>query len=106
LLQNYCNAGLTLLPPSIQSLQGQLIVQSRVRKGWSMTGMAIMAKKKPTTGKPPDDDTDQVRIRVSTAFKAWLQEYADHRQLTLTDTIVQALIKDAKSEGFKVAPKR
>jgi uncharacterized protein (DUF1778 family) len=71
-----------------------------------MTGTATMAKKKSAAAKPPEDDTDQVRIRVSTAFKAWLQEYADHRQLTMTDTIVQALIKDAKSEGFKVAPKR
>jgi uncharacterized protein (DUF1778 family) len=71
-----------------------------------MSGTATMAKKKATETKPPDDDTDQVRIRVSSAFKAWLQEYADHRQLTMTDTIVQALIKDAKSEGFKVAPKR
>jgi len=70
-----------------------------------MTGTAAMAKKK-AAPKPADDDTDQVRIRVSTAFKEWLQEYADHRQLTMTDTIVQALIKDAKSEGFKGAPKR
>lgn len=71
-----------------------------------MTGTATMAKKKAAAPKAPDDDSDQVRIRVSVAFKAWLQEYADHRQLTMTDTIVQALIKDAKAEGFKAAPKR
>jgi uncharacterized protein (DUF1778 family) len=64
-----------------------------------------VAKKK---AKPvePDDGSDQVRIRVSPAFKTWLQAYADHRQLTMTDTIVQALIKDAKAEGFDPPPKR
>jgi hypothetical protein len=72
-----------------------------------MGTVATVAKKK---AKPADtipaDDSDQVRIRVSSPFKAWLQEYADFRQLTMTDTIVQALIKDAKAEGFKGAPKR
>jgi hypothetical protein len=71
-----------------------------------MSGTATMAKKKAAVTKPSEDDSDQVRIRVSSAFKIWLQEYADYRQLTMTDTIVQALIKDAKSEGFKTAPKR
>jgi hypothetical protein len=71
-----------------------------------MSGTATMAKKKAQAHRPPDDDADQVRIRVSTAFKAWLQEYADYRQLTMTDTIIQSLIRDSKAEGFKAPPKR
>lgn len=71
-----------------------------------MTGIATMGRKSSQETKPSDDDSDQVRIRVSTAFKTWLQSYAEHRQLTMTDTIVQALIKDAREAGFEPAPRR
>ena len=43
---------------------------------------------------------------VRPAFKEWLQDYANMRQLTMTDTIVQALIEDAARRGFKAPPKR
>lgn len=71
-----------------------------------MTGIATMGRKSTQATKPSDDDSDQVRIRVSSLFKLWLHEYAEHRQLTMTDTIVQALIRDAKEEGFQAPPKR
>lgn len=55
----------------------------------------------------PDSATpDQVRIIVSLGFKDWLKRYAEHRQLSMTDTIVQDLIRGAKAEGFEPPPKR
>jgi hypothetical protein len=47
---------------------------------------------------------DQVRIRMSSSFKEWVEQYADHRHLTMTDTLIQALIQDAKANGFEVPP--
>jgi predicted phosphoribosyltransferase len=71
-----------------------------------------MAKKRAKAEGPEDaanlgsEGEEQIRIRMSPGFKAWLQDYANFRQLTMTSTIVQALIRDAKAEGFDPPPKR
>jgi hypothetical protein len=61
----------------------------------------------PEASRDPDSERgDHVRIVASGKFKEWLVRYADSRQLTMTDTIVQALIRDARAEGFETPPKR
>lgn len=48
-----------------------------------------------------------IRMRMTPDFKDWIEELADHCQLTMTSTITRALIAHAKREGFaKPAPKR
>lgn len=76
-----------------------------------MSTVTTVAKKKvaPKGSKPahpePEGD-DQVRIRMSREFKAWVQRYAEFRHLSMTDTFIQAIIRDAKAEGFDPPPKR
>jgi hypothetical protein len=71
---------------------------------------AVMAKKKSKPAgpaKPSGASDDFIRVRMTGAFKQWLEEYAEFRNLTVADTVTQALIEDAKSNGFiKSAPKR
>ena len=57
---------------------------------------------------PPAGDgrADQIRVAMTPEFKAWLQDYANSRQLTMSDTVVQALIEHAARKGFKSPPKR
>lgn len=74
-----------------------------------MSTAGIMAKKraKPAAAPAPEpagEAEDQVRIRMSKDFKAWVQRYADFRHLSMTDTFIQALIRDAKAEQFGEAP--
>ena len=65
-----------------------------------------MAKKKPAP-KAAESKEDFIRIRMTPEFKAWLQRYADHRNLTVAATVTLALIADAPTKGFaEAAPKR
>lgn len=52
------------------------------------------------------EEKDQVRLVLSVPFKEWLRGYAGFRDLSMTDTIVQALKRDAKVEGYDPPPKR
>ena len=69
------------------------------------TGLTMAKKKRPT--KPSVAREDFIRIRMTAAFKEWLERYADYRNLTVAATVTQALIDDAKVKGFmEPAPKR
>lgn len=74
-----------------------------------MRAGSVMAKKaggagKQPVGPPGDEGDDQIRIRMSKAFKAWVQRYAEFRHLKMSDTIVQDLIEGAKAKGFTESP--
>lgn len=71
-----------------------------------MVGGIAMAKKKGRPAKGPAGREDFIRIRMTGEFKAWLEEYATARNLTVTDTVIQAVIGEASARGFKPAPKR
>lgn len=59
-----------------------------------------MAKKKPTQ-KPM-----VLGMRGSEAWKKWLDEYADHRRMTVVGLIDRVLEEDAARNGFRPPPKR
>jgi acyl carrier protein phosphodiesterase len=71
------------------------------------TGVA-MAKKRAV--KPSASDAplrvEYVQVRMTAAFKEWLQSYADDRNLSITDALIQGVIEDAAKRGFRKAPKR
>jgi hypothetical protein len=71
-----------------------------------MSMAATMPHPKPKGPDAGGGRTGQVRIVVSAEFKEWLERYAESRQLTMTDTIVQDLIRGAKEQGFEPPPKR
>jgi hypothetical protein len=77
----------------------------------NMSTVTVVAKKKATPKgskrvQPEPEGDDQVRIRMSHEFKAWVQRYAEFRHLSMTDTFIQAIIREAKAEGFDPPPKR
>ena len=57
-------------------------------------------------GPPHQQREDYVRVRMTPQFKEWLEGLADDCQLTMTDTIIQALIAFAKGRGYSSPPKR
>jgi hypothetical protein len=72
-----------------------------------VTGVC-MAKKLPAKPKEGRSRTkvEYLQFRMSGGFKAWLERYADSRNLTMADVIAQDLIRGAKIEGFEQPPKR
>lgn len=73
-----------------------------------MTTGVCMAKKKAESPKEGRARTkvEYLQFRMSSGFKAWLERYAESRNMTMTDCIAQDLIRGAKSEGFEPPPKR
>lgn len=69
---------------------------------------ATMTRKKAgkAKGKADGPREDYIRIRMTPEFKEWLGGLADHCQLTMTDTVIQALIRFGKEQGHEPAPKR
>jgi hypothetical protein len=68
-----------------------------------------MAKKKP--GPKPDPSrvrTDTIMVRGMTAWKEWVEEFAEFdRATSLSELIDRALVSYARERGFpKQAPKR
>jgi hypothetical protein len=45
-------------------------------------------------------------VRGSEAWKAWLDQYAESRRMTLVDLIDKALEEDARRNGFRPPPMR
>lgn len=68
-----------------------------------IAGAVEMAKRKVSK---PGARVEYLQLRMSVPFKEWLQSYADSRNLTMADAIVQALIEEAARRGFKAPPKR
>jgi hypothetical protein len=68
-----------------------------------------MAPKKKTLGRPKGLGPAReplVSLRGSQQWKDWLDEFAAHCRLGLTDTIEQSLIRYAEERGFDKPPKR
>src|SRR5262249_41024064 len=103
--RGWCNDDLTPLQHGGKMHVYRTGTSVGLQEGTSMGAAAVMAKKKakPTRAPAPDVE-DQVRIRMGREFKAWVQRYSDFRHLSMTDTFIQALIRDARVEGFGEAP--
>jgi hypothetical protein len=67
----------------------------------------IMARKKP--GPQPVDGgrVATTPVRSTAAWKAWVEELAEFKRMTVSDVIDHAIVAYARDEGFtKAAPKR
>ena len=74
-------------------------------RGMSSIGL-IMAKKKSHAAQPESSRADYIRIRMTSDFKDWLEAMADDCQLTVADTVTQALIHFGGERKFAPPPKR
>jgi hypothetical protein len=45
-------------------------------------------------------------VKMTPEFKEWLNGLADHCQLTMTDVVIQSLIRFGKDQDYGPAPKR
>jgi hypothetical protein len=52
------------------------------------------------------DEGRPLHIRMSAPFREWLVEYAELRQLSLTDVVIQAVLRGVKEDGFRAPPRR
>jgi hypothetical protein len=70
-----------------------------------------MAKKRankpgPKPGPPAEQREEIIAVRCKSAYKEWLQEFADSERSTPTNLIDKGLAELAKALKFKAPPKR
>jgi hypothetical protein len=74
----------------------------------SMAAFATMAKPKRGPGRPKGEVARETIISLKgfPEFKTWLDEFAEYCNLSMADTVGQALLEYAKLRGFRSPPKR
>jgi hypothetical protein len=64
-----------------------------------------MSYELPDQSRTPESHV-RICLRMSPAFKAWLYDFATTRDLTVADTIGQAIRREAAAVGFRTPPPR